>query len=844
MDSDEQPAAAQIPSFGGFGSSKPQTSTPAFSLNTSNVTTEQNKSTSAFPAFSFGKPATSSESTTTPKPFESSSSASPFSFKSTSFNEPKDADTTKETASTQKPSAGFGFGSLNKTPLTSTTNAPTLSFGTKAPEEKSDKSAAPSPFASFGTPSKSTPSPFTSFGQPTSSAKITEISSPESNDEVDGDSSKSTSSKPAATIITPTFSFNTPSAKSAEEKPKEDDDKSSDKPTISFGSFTNTSEKKSDETATPAFFKKSDIPSTFAGLKSASEVSSPSSVIANAASPAPTAIETSSSEKEETASKATTSTDGNSSEKETVTSLFGQRRNSITSTTSDTSIQAVAAASPSPFTSITKETDKSTESSKTIPAFGSFGKSTTEGFSITKSSDSTESGSSFFGKPQKKPETVANDAITEENDSSAKKDDKKPTFSFGNVAPAASLTEKPTSSPFSFNKPAETANKPSPFTFNTTSASSTDKAAAAAPKPFSFGTNVSSTTDKAEAPKSFLFNAPAPTGEKPSPFSFGSPASSSADKPASSFSFSSPVATSSDSSSRKKRDRDADDDNNNDEQAHKKSLSFSPNPKSKSTPASTPGFSFNIGAVGSKDTSSPFNYVATPVTKSTENTKEDTVVPTFTFGKSAPTTEKKDAGSSIFTFGAPAAKATENIEKKDAPKSFSFDSPATTTAPGKKNFSFGAPPSTDTSNTEGAKDKSAADSKKPTFSFGSPASTPSFGDKSSADKANDTTSPKTDNVTNGTTLLHGKSPLSKSTSFLANEASSKDNESDKSNAAGINKRVSFSLPGASSATNASTTKTSEPGSVSLAFSKVKGTDDTTTPATLNLHPIAKKDTSR
>ncbi|KAG1064071.1 hypothetical protein G6F42_027077 [Rhizopus arrhizus] len=227
-----------------------------------------------------------------------------------------------------------------------------MSFGTikattAAEEGKSTATttSAPSPFAGFGTPSKTTPSPFAGFGNPIPSARITEIHSPEGSDNEKDDSA---SSKPTEIVPAPKFSLTTTAAPAKETADKP--------PTISFGSFASTStEKNSEESAT---VKKTEIPPTFAGLRSASEVSSPSSVIANAASPAPTvntfesATSSTAVEKEST----TTTTpatgekkDSEAAEKEaaSTSSLSGQqRRNSVTSTTSDTSTQATSLLPP------------------------------------------------------------------------------------------------------------------------------------------------------------------------------------------------------------------------------------------------------------------------------------------------------------------------------------------------------------------------------------------------------------------------------------------------------------------------------------------------------------------
>ncbi|GAN01451.1 hypothetical protein MAM1_0007c00884 [Mucor ambiguus] len=859
MDSDEQPpatSAAATPSFGGFGSNPPATSAPA--------------PASPFAGFSFGKPS-ATPSAATSKPLEASATASSSPF---SFAAPKDtADKSKPATNT---AFSFGASSNTTTPTTSTMSfgtikAPTTTTAAAAEEEKSATTSAPSPFAGFGTPSKTAPSPFAGFGNPIPSARITEIHSPEGSDNEKNDNGKPTEIVPA-----PKFSFTTPAKQSTEEGNKSN---TAERPhTMSFGSFTSTStEKKSDESSAFSTLKQTEIPPTFAGLRSASEVSSPSSVIANASSPAPTvntfeSASNSTSEKEATTATTTLATVDKKKDDTAppFSLLFGQqRRLSASSTTSDTSTQAVAAASPSPFASITKtteETDKTTTTKTTTetsnkPAFGGFGKSastSSEGFSITPGPSS-----SFFGKTaeDKTSDAVVIEDDEEEGEGNTQKDsDKKPAFPSGGKPSTTAATDKPatSASSFSFNQPAETADKPSPFAgFNLPAAASTsDKSA----KPFSFATSTPS--DKQATTKSFSFNPPAataqPTIDKQSPFSFkSSPANTSTDKPAAptpTFSFNTPSAattTTSSSASRKKRDRDSEDDNDQDEQqSHKKSFSIKP----KAAGVSSSPFSFNTP--GSKD-ASPFTFGSTPVKKSdTEGSKEPTVVPTFTFGATPATAEKKDSDS-IFKFGAaPAAAAStaatssstlgskENTEKK----SFSFDSPVS--APTlKKTFNFGAPPvskaaADSTSKDTPATDASSGSSKAPLFSFGATSaagiSTPSpFGnDKSATDAADKTKG------TESTTLKV----------LDASKAGDKEGEGEKNASASsgpsINKKVSFSLPDASSSSSSPfgslssiAAKPSEPASVSLAFSKVKGAEDVTKPSTLNLLPSASKDTS-
>ncbi|KAL7320780.1 hypothetical protein PS15m_000637 [Mucor circinelloides] len=829
MDSDEQPPAtsAAAPLFGGFGSSKPAASTPA--------------PASSFAGFSFGKPA-ATPSTLTSQPSTSTATTSPF-----SFGAPKDADKSKPST------AGFGFGSsFNTPPTTSTMSFGTIKATTAAEEGKSTATttSAPSPFAGFGTPSKTTPSPFAAFGNPIPSARITEIHSPEGSDNEKDDSA---SSKPTEIVPAPKFSLTTTAAPAKETADK--------LPTISFGSFTSTStEKNSEESAT---VKKTEIPPTFAGLRSASEVSSPSSVIANAASPAPTvntlesATSSTAVEKEKESTITTTPAtgekkDSEAAEKEaaSTSSLSGQqRRNSVTSTTSDTSTQAVAAASPSPFASVTnttKETDKSTTTTTTKttsdtnkPAFSGFGKNvntSSEGFSITPGP------SSFFGKPAESKTSEAVVIEDDKEDTTEKDNGKKQAFSFGKASTPA-ITSAPS---FSFSQPAKTTDKPSPFAgFSLPSTSSTSEKPAST-TPFSFGANTSS--DKPATSKPFSFNPPAakPTSDTPSPFSFSSPATTSTDKPAApTFSFNAPATTSSSTGSRKKRDRDSEDEDDHDEeQSHKKSFTVKPKAATSSP--------FSFSAPGNKD-ASPFKFGPTPVKKSdTEGSKEPTVVPTFTFGATPATTEKKDSNG-VFTFGAtPAAAASafaattstpskENTEKK----SFSFDSPAATL---KKTFNLGAPPVSETADST-SKDKSATDassssSKPPVFSFGS---TPAAGTSSSSPFGSNKSSSveKTKDTTSTTSNILDTS-----------KAGGKEGEGDKnasaSSGSSITKRVSFSLPDSSSSTSASSpfgstlstaAKSSEPASVSLAFSKVKSADDVTKPATLNLLPSAKKDTS-
>ncbi|KAK4513172.1 alanine transaminase [Mucor velutinosus] len=869
MDSDEQPpatsAAAAASSSGGFGSSKPATSVPA--------------PATPFAGFSFGKPSTT-PSAATSKPLEAPTTttlSSPFSFAA-----PKD------TADKNKPTtAAFSFGAPSNTaPTTSTMSFGTIKATTAAEEGKPATTSAPSPFAGLGMPSKTTPSPFAGFGNPIPSAKITEIHSPEGSDNEKDDS------KPTEIVPAPKFSFTTPAKESTEGNKSSTTAAAEKPPTMSFGSFTSTStEKKGDESSTFSTLKKTDVPPTFAGLKSASEVSSPSSVIANAASPAPTISTFESATNSISTEKETTSTttpaaeetkkeeDRNATEKQAAprtSLLFGQQRElSATSTASDTSTQAVAAASPSPFatvTTTTKEADKSTTTGKTTsetgkPTFGGFNKSastSSEGFSIPPGP------SSFFGKPagDKTSDTV----VIEDNDEdTTEKEDKKPAFSFGGKPFTKSTTDKPaTSAPsFSFNQPAKTTDKPSPFAgFNLPPASTTSSDKPAPAKPFSFATSTPS--DKQATPK---------------PFSFNSPATTSTDKPAApapTFSFNVPSAatttTSSSSASRKKRDRDSEDENDQDEQqSHKKSFSV----KSKADAATSSPFSFSMP--GSKD-ASPFTFGPTPVKKSdTEGSKEPTVVPTFKFGATPAATEKKDS-SGIFTFGAtPAAAATtttttttstsgsaSSSKESTEKKSFSFDSP-TSASTLKKTFNFGAPPESETTADSTSKDKSTTDannsSKTPLISFGAtPAAgtaTPSpFGSSKStaataADKTKDTTTAtsKTPDTSKGiVTKVYSKCPLFNLTFFMTNEAGGKEGEGEKSASASsgpsTTKKVSFNLSDASLSSASSfgssfptATKPSEPASASLAFSKVKGTEDVTEPSTLNLLSSAEKDTS-
>ncbi|CEP15961.1 hypothetical protein [Parasitella parasitica] len=820
MDADEQPSAAPV--FTGFGASKPQTSaaapSPAFSFGS----TEQKQAPSPFAGFSFGKPATTPATTTAIS--EPAPVVSPFvgsggigGFKQT---DTKETEKSSEAATNQQPFSGFSFG---------TTPASSAPFGsTKAIEDKPATATSP-----FTMPPKAS-APTTTFGNTKAS---------------EGPFGMLPSSTTASTATsTPTISFGTTTTASTTKAIE-------DKPVSGPSPFASISGTVFKTTPSPFGAPSKTTASPFAGFGQAADI--PSATI--------TEIHSSDEDNEE---------EGGEKEKEKEQSNNEESDSSKPASES----ASLPSASAFTFTSIKPAEESSAKDDKEAKPF-TF---STPAPVITATTTATTPSSLFkFSGPTS---SSSGDKSVEET--SSKEDKETKAFAFS--VPTSSTSTA-------------AADKPSPFKFSGFSSSSGDKLAQETPpkdddgketKAFAFSTSASTTTTTADKPSPFKFSGlSGSAGDKPASLSFSAPVASSSG----SGSGSSSTSTSTSSTSvKKKRDRDDDtDDSSNEQHSHKKShtASFGA-PPSTSAPsfsfggsaAAAKGFTFGATpskAADNKNSSASFTFGLTPSKsdnsssvgkeaaftfgkpaasasaekkdtpgftfgstfgKTDDSTKETPAAPTFTFGKPAPASEKK-----TLAFGS-SAKETDNdgTAEKD---SSSATAPSSTP---KKTFTFGIPPQTTTdsatatdSNKGKGKATEAVDtSSKPAFSFGSTstaASTSLTGDKSGTDKGGNatvaftTTASKTDS----NTLMNGKSSLS----LTGKEESLSEDTGDKANTA---KKVSFNLPEASSSSSSTATASSgstEPASVSLAFSKVKSTEDPNAPATLSILPSAKKDTS-